>query len=64
MIDALKKINQHYGKTVVMVTHDPQMASHCDRILLLKDGEILDEVKRKGKREEFYREIAGKMAEL
>lgn len=64
VIDALKKINQHYGKTVVMVTHDPQMASHCDRILLLKDGEILDEVKRKGKREEFYREIVGKMAEL
>ena len=26
VIDALKDINEHMGKTIIMVTHDPQMA--------------------------------------
>ena len=38
VIDALVRINQEFGKTIVMVTHDPQMASYCSRIILLKDG--------------------------
>lgn len=36
MIDALKDINEHMGKTIIMVTHDPQMASYCSRLILLK----------------------------
>ena len=43
VIDALNKISSEYKKTIVMVTHDPQMASYCDRIILLKDGKILEE---------------------
>ena len=42
VIDALNKISLKYHKTIVMVTHDPQMASYCNRIILLKDGKILD----------------------
>ncbi len=30
------------GKTVVMVTHDPHVAMHADRIIFMKDGLILD----------------------
>jgi ABC-type lipoprotein export system ATPase subunit len=29
------------GKTVVMVTHDPELASTADRIITLSDGEIV-----------------------
>lgn len=47
-----------------MVTHDPQMASHCTRIILLKDGKILDVLKREDEKEEFYQEILGRMADL
>ena len=64
VIDAVKKINQEFGKTIVMVTHDPQMASHCKKIILLKDGVILDTLRRKGGREQFYQEIIGRMADL
>ena len=38
VIDALNKISSEYKKTIVMVTHDPQMASYCSRLILLKDG--------------------------
>ena len=47
-----------------MVTHDPQMASYCDRIILLKDGKILEEIKKEKSREEFYQAIVSKMVEL
>ena len=49
---------------IVIVTHDPQMASHCKKIILLKDGVILDTLRRKGGREQFYQEIIGRMADL
>lgn len=64
VIDALEKINQEFGKTIVMVTHDPQMASHCKKIILLKDGVILDTLRRKGSREQFYQEIIERMVDL
>lgn len=51
-------------KTIIMVTHDPEMASYCSRLILLKDGVILEDLKRKGTNEEFYAEIIGKMKEL
>lgn len=61
VIDALRKINRDFGKTIIMVTHDPQMASYCERILLLKDGEILEELKKEKNYETFYDEIIKKM---
>lgn len=64
VINALNKISTEYQKTIVMVTHDPQMASYCDRIILLKDGKILEELKKGSNRETFYQTILSKMAEL
>lgn len=64
VIDALCRINREYRKTIVMVTHDPQMASNCDRIILLKDGVILDELKKGESQQAFYREILEQMADL
>lgn len=64
MIQALNHINQELGKTIVMVTHDPKMASYCSRLILLKDGVILDDLKNSGDQEVFYQQILGKMTEL
>ena len=64
VIHTLSYINQEFGKTIVMVTHDPQMASYCSRLILLKDGVILEDLKNSGDQEAFYQEILGKMKEL
>ena len=64
VIDALNKISSKYKKTIVMVTHDPQMASYCSRLILLKDGVILEDLKNSGNQDAFYQEILGKMKEL
>ena len=62
VIDSLGKINRELGKTIIMVTHDPWMASHCSRVVLLKDGIILDELKCRNVMDTFYQEILGRMS--
>ena len=60
----MSHINRELGKTIVMVTHDPKMASYCSRLILLKDGMILEDMRNDGDQEAFYQEILGKMKEL
>ncbi len=44
-----------------MVTHDPKMASYCNRVILLKDGVVLEELEKQDSGEEFYHTIIEKM---
>lgn len=64
VIETLRHINQKLGITVLLVTHDPQIASYCDRIIFLKDGVILEEIRRGDTKEDFYMQIIHKMKEL
>jgi putative ABC transport system ATP-binding protein len=41
----LRQVANEWGRAVVMVTHDPRIASYADRILFLKDGAIVDETR-------------------
>ena len=36
------------GKTLVIVTHDPQVAQRCSRIIHLRDGQIVEEARPAG----------------
>ena len=47
VVEALKSINQDLKKTIVMVTHDPQMASVTQRVIYMKDGIIMRELNGK-----------------
>lgn len=64
VVDEFIKINEVMKKTIIMVTHDPQMASKCKRIIFLKDGIVLEDLRRIGSCEEFYHEVLERMAEL
>ena len=39
----LRQIANEWGRAVVVVTHDPRIAAHADRIIFLKDGAIVDQ---------------------
>ena len=40
IIDLLFGMNETEGTTLILVTHDPELAGHCDRVLSLQDGRI------------------------
>lgn len=64
VISTLTQINHDLNKTIVMVTHDPKMASYCSRLIFLKDGVILDDVRKETEQETFYQNILVRMKEL
>lgn len=38
-----KRLNEEEQVTILMVTHDPDAAAYCQRVITVKDGEILEE---------------------
>jgi len=49
IMSVFKRLHEQ-GKTIIVVTHDPEVAKYADRILQVKDGQV--------KREEVQRKIA------
>jgi putative ABC transport system ATP-binding protein len=43
VISILTSLHAEHGITLIVVTHDANIASHCQRIIHLKDGEIIAE---------------------
>ena len=43
VLTLLKKLNQEYGKTILLVTHDPHAARFATRIRYLDKGMLLPE---------------------
>ena len=41
----LRRSVDEFGQTIVMVTHDPVAASHTDRVVVLADGRVVDEMR-------------------
>lgn len=35
-------LRERYGQTIVIVTHDPELAGMCDRSLFMRDGQFVD----------------------
>ena len=38
------ELNEKFGKTVVLVTHEPDIAAYCKRIIKFKDGKIISDM--------------------
>jgi putative ABC transport system ATP-binding protein len=46
MMKLLLDMRDKLGQSIVLVTHDPVIATYADRILFFRDGEILDEYRQ------------------
>ncbi|NFF68546.1 ABC transporter ATP-binding protein [Clostridium sporogenes] len=64
VIDSLININKDMKKTIILVTHDAQIASYCKKVIFLKDGNIIGDINKKHKKEEFYNNIIGMVKKL
>jgi putative ABC transport system ATP-binding protein len=43
VLSLLRQTNQDLGQTVLMITHNPEAAAYANRMLMMRDGEIVGE---------------------
>jgi len=42
VLDMFKELNEKYNQTIIMITHNPEAAAVCSRIIRMRDGLIAD----------------------
>ena len=52
----LQEINRMFEITILLVTHDPAAAKYSSRMVLLSDGQIIDDIERNGLSNDLYLE--------
>ena len=45
VIGTFQKLNKELGRTIVLITHEQDIAEHADRILFIKDGKLTEDRK-------------------
>jgi putative ABC transport system ATP-binding protein len=45
IMELLRRSCDELGQTVIIVTHDPRAASYADRVVFLRDGQIVNEMR-------------------
>lgn len=59
-----QRLNQRQQATILMVTHDAFVASHCQRVLIIKDGRLYQEIVSSGNQQAFHQKIVDAMGLL
>jgi putative ABC transport system ATP-binding protein len=42
VLGLLRELNKDLGQTIVMITHNPDAAAYGNRVLLMRDGQVVD----------------------
>lgn len=50
VMDMIRGFSRKFHQTIILVTHDPEMAAYADRIVTLRDGEVVDDRKGEAKK--------------
>jgi putative ABC transport system ATP-binding protein len=43
VLDTFERLNREHGRTIILITHEPDIAAHAKRIIHIKDGRILSD---------------------
>jgi putative ABC transport system ATP-binding protein len=43
VLEMFKELNQKFNQTIVMITHNPEAAAVCSRVIRMRDGHVVDE---------------------
>lgn len=58
LLESMKEMNEGLAATILMVTHDAFTASYASRVIFIKDGKILNEIRRgDDTRKQFFNRI-------
>ena len=50
VLDTFQRLHQEQGRTIVLITHEPYVAEHAERIINIRDGSIVEDGKVKNRR--------------
>ena len=40
VLNMFRELNRKFNQTIIMITHNPEAATHCSRIIRMRDGQI------------------------
>lgn len=43
VLETFERLNREFGHTVILITHEDDVANHADRILSIRDGELVSD---------------------
>ncbi|MCW5955752.1 MAG: ABC transporter ATP-binding protein [Pyrinomonadaceae bacterium] len=43
VLEMFKELNEKYNQTIIMITHNPEAAAVCSRIIRMRDGHVVDQ---------------------
>src|SRR5690625_6391615 len=64
VLNMLSVMNNQYNTTMLLVTHDPQAASYCDRVVFIRDGKFYLEIHQGESRQLFFQEIIDTLSHM
>jgi putative ABC transport system ATP-binding protein len=50
VLGTFQNLHDKYGRTIILITHEPYIAEHAERIIKIKDGELISDEKNKERR--------------
>lgn len=64
VIESFREAIEKLNATILMVTHDSFSASFCDRVILLKDGNVYKNMERQGEQAGFHDQLLAAIKEM
>ena len=45
VLETFERLNREHGHTIILITHEDEVAAHADRTLSIRDGELISDVR-------------------